>query len=218
MGDASAAVVRRLEPAMRRGGRTVGARPKEPLVPPGAPPVSNARIAVITLLVAETMLFSGLIGAYIIFRVGSVAWPPPNLPRLPIVVTWLNTAVLLCSGATMIAALRAARRDDQRRLRSALTMTGMLGMVFLVVQGSEWARLVRHGLTMSTGMYGATFYTLIGAHAVHVVGAVIWLGIVLAWAWRGRFEGGRDGAVDACAIYWLFVCALWVVLFALVYQ
>ena len=72
--------------------------------------------------------------------------------------------------------------------------------------------------TLSSGMYGATFYTLIGTHAAHVVGAVVWLAIVWAWAGRGRFAGGRDAAVDACTIYWIFVCGLWIVLFGLVYQ
>ncbi|MGH7290897.1 MAG: cytochrome c oxidase subunit 3, partial [Myxococcota bacterium] len=89
---------------------------------------------------------------------------------------------------------------------------------FLAVQGVEWVRLVHHGLTLSAGMYGATFYTLIGTHAMHVLGAVTWLGVVGLWAWRGRLVGGDDTAVDACTIYWLFVCALWLVLFAMVYQ
>jgi cytochrome c oxidase subunit 3 len=183
-----------------------------------APPVSNARIAVVALLVAETMLFSGLIGAYLVFRVGTLAWPPPNLPRLPLVVTWINTLVLVASGITMVGAVRAVRRDDQRALRRGLAITALLGLIFLAVQGSEWARLIQHGLTMSAGMYGATFYTLIGTHAAHVVGAVVWLGIVLWWAMHGQVTKGRDGAVEACAIYWVFVCVLWLVLFALVYQ
>jgi len=114
--------------------------------------------------------------------------------------------------------VRAARRDDQRALRRLLAITALLGVTFLAVQGSEWARLIEHGLTLSAGMYGATFYTLIGTHAAHVVGAVVWLGIVSWWALRGHFTGGRDGAVEACAIYWIFVCALWLALFALVYQ
>jgi cytochrome c oxidase subunit 3 len=212
MAEHSVAVIRSL-PAFRRESarRTVEA-------PPTAPAVSNARVAVVALLVAETMLFSGLIGAYLVFRVGTLAWPPPNLPRLPLLVTWINTLVLVASGVTMIGAVRAARCDDQPALRRGLTITALLGVTFLAVQGSEWARLIQHGLTMSAGMYGATFYTLIGAHAAHVVGAVVWLSIVLWWATRGHFTQGRDAAVEACAIYWVFVCVLWLALFALVYQ
>jgi heme/copper-type cytochrome/quinol oxidase subunit 3 len=186
--------------------------------PPAAPPVSNTRIAVVMLLVAETMFFTGLIGAYLVFRVSATEWPPPNLPRLPLGITWVNTLVLMASGITMVAAVRAARRDDQRALRRDLACTGLLGVAFLVVQGSEWARLIHHGLTLSAGIYGATFYTLIGTHAAHVVGAVIWLGLVGWWARGGYFGPGRDAALEGCAIYWLFVCALWLALFALVYR
>jgi heme/copper-type cytochrome/quinol oxidase subunit 3 len=89
--------------------------------------------------------------------------------------------------------------------------------VFLVVQGSEWLRLLEHGLTLSTGTYASTFYTLIGAHAAHVVAAVLWLGIVWGLARAGRFDRGHHQAVELCTIYWSFVCALWLVLFALVY-
>jgi cytochrome c oxidase subunit 3/cytochrome o ubiquinol oxidase subunit 3 len=89
--------------------------------------------------------------------------------------------------------------------------------VFLVVQGSEWVRLLRHGLTLSTGVYASTFYTLIGTHAAHVAAAVVWLGGVLVLARRGRFDGGASTAVEVCAVYWAFVCVLWLVLFALVY-
>lgn len=210
-----AAVVRRLQPGPLR--REPARRIKEP-APPPAPPISNARIAVVTLLVAETMFFSGLIGAYLVYRVGAPVWPPANLPRLPLAVTWANTLVLMASGVAMVGAVRAARRDDQRALRRGLGITAFLGVTFLAVQGSEWARLMRHGLTLTAGMYGATFFTLIGTHAAHVVGAVVWLSIVWWLARRGRFAGGRDAAVEACAIYWVFVCALWLALFALVYK
>lgn len=212
----SFAVIRRLPQAPMR--RELGRRAKQPPAPPAEPPISNMRLAMVVLLVAETMFFSGLIGAYLVFRGSAPMWPPANLPRLPLVVTWVNTLVLVTSGISMIAAVRAARRDDQRAVRRNLAVTGVLGLTFVAVQGSEWARLIDHGLTMTTGMYGATFYFLIGTHAAHVVCAVAWLGLVGWWAQRGRFAGGKDTAVEACAIYWVFVCALWLALFALVYR
>jgi len=172
----------------------------------------------VMLLVAETMFFSGLIGAYLVFRGSTAVWPPPNLPRLPLAVTWVNTLVLMASALTMLAAVRAVRRDDQAALRRNLAVTGILGVTFLVVQGSEWIRLIHHGLTLSAGTYGATFYTLIGTHAAHVLGAVAWLGLVGWWARRGQVSADHDAALDACAIYWMFVCALWLALFALVYR
>jgi cytochrome c oxidase subunit 3 len=189
-----------------------------PLAPePAAPPVSNARLAMIALIAGESMLFAGLIGTYLVFRLAARTWPPADMPRLPLGLTALNTLVLLGSVIPMARALRAVRRDDLPGLGRAIVQTALLGTLFLVVQGSEWVRLVGHGLTLGSSMYGATFYTLIGCHGLHVLTAVSWLGITAVLAHRGRFTAARHTPLEMCAIYWYFVCALWVVLFPLVY-
>lgn len=185
--------------------------------PPAAPPVSNVRLAMIALIAGESMLFAGLIGAYLVFRLPATHWPPPNLPRLPLGLTALNTLVLLASAWPLTRALRAVRSDDQQTLRRRLAATALLGVAFLVVQGIEWARLVRHGLTLGGSTYGATFYVLVGCHGVHVLVAVVWLAVVTLLATRGAFSTRRHAPLEACAIYWYFVCALWVVVFPLVY-
>ena len=183
------------------------------------PPLSNARLAVLVLLGAETMLFSGLIGAFLVFRVGNVTWPPPahiglELPR---VVTGINTALLLLSGYTMFQAHRAIQKDMVKQLRNWLLITGVLGLLFLAVQGSEWVQLIRNGLTLQSGVYGGIFYVLIGCHALHVLTAVIWLFVVFGMAIAGRFSAERYVGVDTCTIYWIFVVALWPILYVLVY-
>jgi heme/copper-type cytochrome/quinol oxidase subunit 3 len=179
--------------------------------------IGNGQLAILMLLAAESMLFSGLIGSFLVYRLGSAFWPPPGLPRLPIAVTWVNTFVLLSSALTMKLAMRSARVNRLRALKGWLIITALLGTTFLGVQGSEWVRLVAHGLYISSGTYGATFYTLIGCHAVHVIGATIWLLCVVALAIRGRYNAVNHSGVEVCAIYWYFVCAVWPVLFVLVY-
>lgn len=182
-------------------------------------PLSNAKLGVLILLGAETMLFVGLIGTFMVFRMGSVSWPPLShtgihLPRL---VTGINTISLILSGYTMIQAVRAIQRDQVKQLRSMLIITGALGLIFLVVQGSEWVQLVGNGLTLQSGIYGGIFYVLIGCHAVHVLGAVIWLSIVVAKAIMGRYSSERHIGVETCTIYWIYVVALWPILYFLVY-
>lgn len=191
-------------------------RPRQPAS--NAPVVSNERIAITIVIAAETMLFSAMIGAYVLFRYSTPVWPPPGLPSLPLGVTWANTVVLMVSGLTMLGALRSVRRDDTQGLMRGLAVTAILGAVFLAVQGSEWVRLVNHGLTVSTGPYGTTFYVLIGMHGVHVLGAMVWLAGVAIGARQGRYDAQRFGTVEMCAVYWFYVCALWIVLFSLVYQ
>src|SRR5205085_8744232 len=143
--------------------------------------------------------------------------PPATLPRLPLAMTALNTVVLFASLVPLTQALRAVRRDDRARLVRAIALTAALGAVFLVVQGAEWVRLVRHGLTLGSGTYGATFYVLIGCHGAHVLVAVAWLAVVALLAPRGAFRPARHAGLELCAMSWYFVCALWAVLFPLVY-
>jgi heme/copper-type cytochrome/quinol oxidase subunit 3 len=181
------------------------------------PPISNVRLGIMLFIGAEGMFFAGLLSAFLVFRMGSTVWPPPFQPRLPIIVTAVNTVMLLCSAVTMHRALRSIRRGNSQGLVGGLAITAGLGVFFLGVQGYEWARLLQYGLTLSSSVYGATFYTLIGCHAAHVFGAVIWLLIILAMAKKYRFTPQQYVRVQVCGIYWYFVVALWPILFGLVY-
>jgi heme/copper-type cytochrome/quinol oxidase subunit 3 len=185
--------------------------------PDSWPPVSNARLGMWMLIASETMFFGGMVGAFLMLRLNAPTWPPPLQPRLPVEVTAVNTLVLLSSSWTLGRALGAVRRGDQRGLTTWLGRTALLGAVFLGVQGVEWLRLVRFGLTMSSGAYGATFYTLIGTHGVHVLGALVWLGLVRLAAGRGRYTALDHVGVATCAMYWHFVVGLWPLLYILVY-
>ena len=176
--------------------------------------LENARLATMFFIAAEIMFFAGLISAYLVLRVGAAQWPPPAQPRLPILVTGLNTLVLLGSSFAM---LRTQRDRVRAQVVRGLSVTASLGIVFLAVQGYEWVQLVGYGLTMASGAYGATFYTLIGVHALHVVGALVWLAIVRVGVGRGRFLEPSAAGLRACAMYWHFVVALWPVLYVTVY-
>ncbi|MGQ4809307.1 hypothetical protein NKDENANG_02723 [Candidatus Entotheonellaceae bacterium PAL068K] len=183
----------------------------------GGPPMSNARLGMLMFLGAETMFFAGLIGAFLVYRLANQTWPPQTLPRLPVLVTGVNTLILLYSAVTMWRGQRLFRAGVQRHGLRFLLLTGVLGVIFLLIQGYEWARLVSFGLTMASGVYGATFYVLIGCHGVHVFGAVIWLLIVSLRAWGGHFNSTRYMGFALCGMYWYYVVALWPVLYGLVY-
>jgi len=191
--------------------------PPAPPIRPIEPVGSNAWLAVLMFLGAEAMFFAGLIGGFIVFRVGAQVWPPPFQPRLPVGVTGLNTAILIASGVTMRMALRYARIDRGKSLIRSLTITAVLGALFLAIQGNEWARLIHFGLTVSSSIYGGLFYTLIGFHALHVFAALIWLLVVAVLAKKGRFSSKDYLGLQTCAMYWTFVVGLWPVLYVLVY-
>jgi heme/copper-type cytochrome/quinol oxidase subunit 3 len=184
---------------------------------PPRPLLDNLRLATLFFIGAETMFFAGLVFAFWLLRLGAPVWPPPLQPRLPLGVTGLNTLVLLGSSVAMAAAVRAATRQDGRALVRRLAVTAGLGVLFLVVQGYEWARLIGFGLTVTSGTYGATFYTIIGVHGLHVLGAIVWVATTLGQARRGRFAAGRLAPVKACAMYWHFVVALWPLIYLSIY-
>ncbi len=173
------------------------------------PPVSNAVLGTAIYVATALMFFGGLMSATLVLRAGAPPWPPPGVPRLPALVTELNMAVLCASGAMVWWAWHARARESRLR---ALLAAVLLGTMFVGVQGAEWARLLAHGVRVSSGQHAATFYTLVGAHALHVVGGLA----VLVVTWR-RVRRGR-GDLAACALYWGFVVLLWPVLYVLVYS
>ena len=213
--------------------RPVTRRPNGPDLPPppptgggdgperepseGRPTLDNLRLAILFLIGGESIFFAALIAALFVLRLGQPLWPPPFQPRLPVGVTGVNTLVLLASSVTMVAAVRALARGEEVRAVRRLALTASLGTLFLLVQGYEWVRLLGYGLTVSSGAYGGTFYTLIGTHGLHVFGALIWLGVTLVGASRGRYAEGRTAPVKACAMFWHFVVGLWPILYVSVY-
>ena len=189
----------------------------EPREPRRGPGFDNVRLAMIALIAGELMFFAGLISAFFVLRTAAVVWPPPFQPRLPIEITGANTLVLLASSVFMAVGVRAVSTGAHRTALRGLGGAAALGATFLAVQGFEWVRMLGFGLTASSAGYGTTFYTLIGAHAAHVVGALVWLVVTLLLVERGRLGPGRMAPVRACAMYWHFVVALWPVLYVAVY-
>lgn len=190
-----------------------------PRTPPAGerPVISNTQLAMAAVIIAELMMFAGLVGGYLVFRLRTTVWPPEGLPRLPVVLTALNTAVLLASVLPMHAALSRVRADRLPEAGRAATWAAALGGLFVAIQGFEWVRLVRHGLTLGSSVYGSAFYVLIGCHAVHVLLAIAFVAGVTVLVRRGRLDADHHAPLEMCATYWYFVVALWLGLFPLVY-
>ena len=229
MAAMSASVTTVLEPLVEEARRPSRGAPPDDRPPSGfdglpsvsvespAPPIRSAVIAMLGFILFESMLFAGLLGAFVVLRWGSATWPPAGQPRLPIGVTWFNTAVLLGSCLPLALGIRGLRSRTGRTHARLITLAASMGALFLAVQGYEWARLIAHGLTIHDGTYGGIFVLLIGLHAAHVLGAVVWLGTMAVLASLGRIGRGRATALDLCGLYWVFVCALWPLLFGMVY-
>ncbi|MCZ2356593.1 MAG: heme-copper oxidase subunit III [Bacteroidia bacterium] len=176
--------------------------------------IPNALLGMILFLTVEVMLFAGFISAYTVNRATAAVWPPYSQPRLPIEITFVNTLVLLASGITAFLFARQYKRSAKMTL---LYVTILLGIIFLSIQGSEWAKLISYGLTTSSSLYGAFFYTIIGAHAVHAVAGLVILLYLLNKLQRSSDLQDKQETIVVCNLYWYFVVGIWPVLYVLVY-
>lgn len=174
----------------------------------------NGVIGMSLFVMAEMMMFAGLISAHAIGKTTAVGgWPPPGQPRLPAEETAINTAALLLSAIVLAFAQRAFKRDPASATRP-LVITVLLGMFFVGFQGVEWVGLLGQGVTMTTSTHSAFFYLIIGTHGVHAVAAILALGWVCIQAWKQEL---RQSAFATVQVFWYFVVGLWPFLYWKVY-
>jgi heme/copper-type cytochrome/quinol oxidase subunit 3 len=168
--------------------------------------VSNQVLGVSLLVSTEVMFFTGLISAFLVTKSQQLNWPPGFQQRFPVGLSLVNMVILLLSGITMFLAIKSAKKNIKLML-STLAM----GLFFVIFQGIEWLRLLEFGLHSSTNIYGSFFYLIIGAHGLHVLGGLIALMLFLF------MDIKKIESLKAMAIYWIFVVALWPLLYFLVY-
>ncbi len=185
--------------------------------------ISNPVLGMLLFITSEVMFFGGLFAAYFSLRANAPQWPPLNpesgeafrLAILPFVGP--ATLLLILSSFTCQIAVWGIRSDDRTRFLRAMTMTVVLGIVFLTMQLIDYSLLGSEGLTLSSGTYGTTYYALTGFHGAHVFGGVIMLSVVLYRGMVGQFSSRHYDAVEAASLYWHFVDVVWILLFSLLY-
>ncbi len=176
---------------------------------------SRRKIAVACLICTEAALFTIFVVAYLFYIGKSVTGPSPAA-ELEIPVR--STICLLSSSLTIVLAERAFRREHTGGFRLWWLITILLAVEFLRSTACEWQRLLTtHQLTISTNLFGTTFYSLIGLHASHVIVGLILLVLVLILSLRGHVEQAHAEHLEMLSWYWHFVDAVWVVVFTVVY-
>jgi cytochrome c oxidase subunit III len=180
--------------------------------------ISSSLLGMVLFIASEVMFFGGLFGAYFTIRAATTIWPPTGTPHLSKLYAGALTAVLVTSSVFMQFAVFAIRRGDQRRLVRLLTITLILGVVFLGMQGFDYYNLgVHEGFRLSSGVFGSLFYTLTGFHGAHVFGGAAFMAIVLLRARNGQFTARYHDTVEMASYYWHFVDVIWIGLFSTIY-
>jgi cytochrome c oxidase subunit 3 len=178
------------------------------------PSLSKGRVGMAGLIIAESAIFTIFVVAYLFYLGKSLGGPSPQqVLELPLI----NTICLLSSSATITFAVRALGRGRKDLFRIWWFATIALGAYFLAGTAHEWDRLIHQGLTISTNLFGTTFYSLVGLHASHVVVGLLALTLVLVFALRGAVKSEHVERIEVLALYWHFVDAVWVVVFTVVY-
>ena len=175
----------------------------------------KGRVAMFALIAAESAIFTIFVVAYIYYIGQSLSGPMPrDVLDLPI----LNTIFLLSSSLTIFLAERALVRRAMGNFNAFWGLTILLGAIFLVGTGREWYKLITvDGLTIGTNLFGTTYYSLVGLHALHVIVGLILLLAVLLFSLRSALRPEDTKRVEAIALYWHFVDCVWVIVFTVVY-
>jgi cytochrome c oxidase subunit III len=189
-------------------------------VPPAITPertLSPGQWGMLSFLVSEVALFGTLIVTYLFYMGKDVVGPTPA-EALSLRLVLCTTACLLASSGTVHMAERTLGRDNQSGFLRWWAATIVLGIIFLAGTAFEWHDLIyRHQLTISRNLFGTTYYTLVGLHALHVTGGVTMMLIVLGLAAARQVTSANRAGVGLISWYWHFVDVVWIVVFTVVY-
>jgi cytochrome c oxidase subunit 3/cytochrome o ubiquinol oxidase subunit 3 len=172
-------------------------------------------VGMASLIFAESAIFTIFVVAYLFYAGKTLTGPTPReVLETPI----FYTICLLSSSLTIHFASRFLERGKRGAFLGLWFFTIVLGGLFMFGTGREWQRLIyEHGLTISTNLFGTTYYSLVGLHATHVTAGLLLLSIVLLFGLAGRVGPEQAARVGVLALYWHFVDAVWVVVFTVVY-
>ena len=175
----------------------------------------RGKVAMACLIIAESAIFTIFVVAYLFYLGKSLTGPTPReVLETPI----FFTICLLSSSLTVHLAGKSLEHGKRGAFLGLWILTIILGGAFLFGTGLEWHRLIyEHGLTISTNLFGTTYYSLVGLHAFHVTVGLIMLLVVLIFGLAGRVGSDQFRRIDVLALYWHFVDAVWVVVFTVVY-
>ena len=175
----------------------------------------RGRVGMACLIFAESAIFTIFVVAYLFYLGKSLSVPTPrDVLETPI----FYTICLLSSSLTIHFAGKFLERGRRGAFLLLWLLTIALGALFLYGTGQEWHRMIyEHGLSISTNLFGTTYYSLVGLHAFHVTAGLIMLSIVLLFGLAGRVGPEQSARVDVLSMYWHFVDAVWVIVFTVVY-
>ncbi|MDQ3609081.1 MAG: cytochrome c oxidase subunit 3 [Actinomycetota bacterium] len=186
----------------------------------GPPPANRSSrvdpqmLGMLLFIISEVMVFGAFFTAYFFIRVVQGAEWPAAGTELPVAIAGVNTAILLSSSLTLHWALVSIKNEDRNGFRAGILLTTLLGATFLFVQINEYVHV---GFAPQDHAQGTIFYGLTGLHGAHVAIGLLLLLSVSIRAFRGHYSAKEHRGVEIPGIYWHFVDAMWIVVYATIY-
>src|SRR5262249_39694552 len=167
-------------------------------------------VGMVSFIIAESAIFTIFVVAYLFYVGKSLNGPTPgDVLEVPT----FYTICLLSSSVTIHLAGKRLERNESKPFLALWLITIALGAAFMFGTALEWRRLIyEHGLTISTNLFGTTYYSLVGLHAVHVTLGLVMLTIVLGLSVAGHIHA-HSARANVLSLYWHFVDVVWVVVF-----
>jgi cytochrome c oxidase subunit III len=172
-------------------------------------PLSGKQLGMLVALASFGMLFGSLFLGYFLVRARVSQWPPIGVDPVSPLLPFLSTVVLLISSASAHKSLLVS--ENAKSFRNWWRLTSFLGFVFLLLQIAVWAQMWLSGLRPDTNLFGSVYWSMIGVHALHVLGGIV------ALEWVRRKKVFEFESAQMAAWYWHFDDVIWVLMFVFLY-
>lgn len=169
---------------------------------------------IVGLITVETVVFATLVVSFYYLSLGHYEWPPAGVEDPKLLLPTINALILLSSSISMRWADRGISKDNQKALRTGLTISILLAVVFLSIKAYEYSHVEYQ---WDSHAYGSIVWTITGFHSAHVIALILKTVVVATLAFKGRFHEGDRLAVTVNGIYWHFVVAVWIPLYTVLY-
>ncbi len=155
-----------------------------------------------------TMMFAGLTSAYIV-KSNQAGWQPVKVPS----IFYVSTVVIIASSITIWMAQKAIVERQMTKYRLLVTATAVLGLIFLITQFTGFSEMWQQKITFKESIAGSFFYVIAGLHALHVLGGITALFVLVLRMFSTRTKFYSSVPVETAGLYWHFVDILWIYLF-----
>ena len=175
--------------------------------------IPSRKLTMWLFIISDAVTFGAFLFSYGYIRVSAANWVRP-FESASVINVVVMTVVLITSSLTMLGAVDASKAGDKAKAMRFLYSTMALGALFAALHLREWFQLFGRGITLGSGLFGQTFFTITGLHLLHVISGVIALLVVATKYSSGRLTPSH---VESTGLYWHFVDLVWMFVVPLVY-